>query len=106
MRRKNTRSRDDLAEAYNKLDRNNLFERGVILLEARDHEIHGIHGEWLKWLKDEFGLPTTTAERYMSAARGSRQIPQNREFATSQDNDLRDLRAQEQRGTVDDPRRT
>lgn len=45
---------------------------GDLLIEA---QAQLEHGEWLPWLKDNFGSSTTTAENYMNAARLAARIP-------------------------------
>jgi Protein of unknown function (DUF3102) len=49
-----------------------IIEIGDLLLEAKDQLEHG---EWLPWLKTNFGPSTTTAENYMAAARFAAKIP-------------------------------
>jgi hypothetical protein len=59
-------------QAVMKREAGDIIAIGDLLLEAKDQLDHG---EWLPWLKNNFGSSTTTAENYMAAARLAAQIP-------------------------------
>jgi hypothetical protein len=64
-RRKNARPLDTIADNIHRLRRENIFEIGDLLLEARTQ---CEHGQWLDWLDAEFDWSVDTAENYMASA--------------------------------------
>jgi hypothetical protein len=68
---KNHRSLDDIADDIHKLQRNNVFEVGELLLKAN---AACEHGDWYDWLEDNFEWSEDTAENYMNAAKLPRSV--------------------------------
>ena len=66
MTGKNARPLEKIANEIHALERNNIFDVGQLLIEAKES---CDHGEWLAWLTDsDFLFSADTAERYMNAA--------------------------------------
>jgi Protein of unknown function (DUF3102) len=59
------RSLDDIASKIHQVHRENIFETGALLIEARKQ---CDHGEWGAWLEGEFEWSQDTANNYMLAA--------------------------------------
>jgi hypothetical protein len=64
---KNHRPLDAIAADIHKLERNNVFAIGDLLLEAQEGECE--YGEWGDWIEENFDWSQDTAENYMNAAR-------------------------------------
>jgi hypothetical protein len=60
------RSLDIIADDINKLERGSIFDIGDLLLEAK---AQCQHGQWAKWIWDNFEYCEATAQRYMQAAK-------------------------------------
>jgi hypothetical protein len=63
---KNLRSLDSIADDIHKLERGCIFDIGDLLIEAK---AQCKHGEWTKWIWDNFEYTGSTAQRYMKAAK-------------------------------------
>jgi hypothetical protein len=69
-RKTNARTLDTIATDIHKLERNNIFAVGKLLLEAKEQLLDEQgHGHWQRWLWEEFEQTPTTAQNYMNAAR-------------------------------------
>ena len=73
--RRNVRSLDEIADDIHKLDRNNRFDRGDLLLEAQSK---CEHGDFLIWLNNEFDCGHATAYRCIGAAKLAGKFPKLR----------------------------
>ena len=59
-------------QAVMKRETTDIIAIGDLLLEAKEHLLE--HGEWLPWLKANFGSSVKTANNYMNAASFAEQI--------------------------------
>jgi hypothetical protein len=66
--RKNIRTLDEIADEIHKLDRTNIFDKGELLLEAKE-QCKAEREKWLDWLAREFGeWSHDSATKYMRVA--------------------------------------
>jgi len=73
--KKNARSLDAIAVAYNALERASIIDAGDLLIEAKDQ---CDHGKWLDWVERELDCSITTAERRMRVAELAAKFPKLR----------------------------
>jgi hypothetical protein len=66
-KQKNVRTLSEIADAIHSLERANVFDKGDLLIEAKEQGCE--RGEWLDWLDAEFEWSVDTAERYMKVAK-------------------------------------
>jgi hypothetical protein len=72
VRGRNHRPLDDISADIHKLERESVFAKGDLLIEAKDQLDHG---EFLSWVNSEFEWSKSTAENYMNAARLKAKFP-------------------------------
>jgi len=75
MKKKNARSLDAIAVAYNALERASIIDAGDLLIEAKGQ---CDHGKWLDWVERELDCSITTAERRMRVAELAAKFPKLR----------------------------
>jgi hypothetical protein len=71
------RSLDSIADDINKLGRSNIFAIGGLLTEAK---LQCGHGQWAKWIWDNFEYSESTAQNYMKASRLAAKFPTVRDL--------------------------
>src|SRR5437763_83149 len=58
-----------------KRESTSIIEIGKLLIEAKDNDKVGRHGQWMDYLDTNFSMGKSSAENYMNAARLAAKFP-------------------------------